>query len=47
MSIEEKIENAKPSTQLTDGIPKWQVRLIVWWAKLKAKLWILLKGVGE
>lgn len=38
MSIEDKIANAKPTTWVTDGIPKWQVRLIVWFARLKAKL---------
>ncbi len=38
MSIEDKIANAKPTTWITDGIPKWQVCLIVWLAKLKAKL---------
>jgi len=38
MSIEDKIANAKPTTWVTDGIPKWQVRLIVWWTKFKLKL---------
>lgn len=47
MSIEEKIANAKSSTWLTAGIPKWQVRLIVLWAKLKARLYMLWKGNKE
>ena len=47
MSIKEKITNAKQSTWPTDGIPKWQVRLIVWWAKLKARLYMLWKGNKE
>ena len=34
MSIEDKIANAKETTWLSDGIPKWQVRLIVWLAKM-------------
>lgn len=38
MSIKEKIDNAQPTTWLTDGIPKWKVRLIVWWAKTKARI---------
>jgi len=38
MSIEDKIKNAQPSSWLTDGIPKWKVRLIIWWAKVKARL---------
>jgi hypothetical protein len=38
MSIEDKIANAKPTTWISDGIPKWKVRLIVWFTKLKAKL---------
>ena len=38
MSIQEKIDNAKPTTWPADGIPKWRVRLIVFFAKLKARL---------
>jgi len=38
MSIEDKIKNAQHSSWLTDGIPKWKVRLIIWWAKVKARL---------
>ena len=38
MSIKDKIANAKPTTWVTDGVPKWQVYLIVWLAKLKIKL---------
>ena len=38
MGIKEKIENAKPTTWVTDGIPKWKVCCIVWFAKLKTKL---------
>jgi len=38
MSIEDKIKNAKPSTWITDGIPKWKVKLIVWWTKVKARV---------
>jgi hypothetical protein len=37
MSIEDKIANAKHTTWVTDGIPKWQVRLIVWIAKFKSR----------
>lgn len=39
MSIENKIKNAKPTDWLAEGIPKWQIRLIVFWAKLKVKIW--------
>ena len=39
MSIENKIKNAKPTDWLSEGIPKWQIRLIVFWAKLKVKIW--------
>lgn len=38
MSLKEKIKNAKPTTWVTDGIPKWQVKLIVFMARLKAKI---------
>ena len=37
MSLEEKIRNAKETDWITDGIPKWQVSLIVFFAKLKVK----------
>lgn len=37
MSIKDKIDNAKPTTWLSDGIPKWQVWLIIRTAKIKAK----------
>lgn len=35
--IKDKIKNAKHVTWVTDGIPKWQVKLIVFMARLKAK----------
>lgn len=38
MSLEEKIKNAKETDWVTKGIPKWQVSLIVFFAKLKCKL---------
>ena len=38
MSLQDKIDNAKSDTWLADGIPKWQVWLIVYWAKFKAYL---------
>ena len=37
MSLEEKIRNATETDWITDGIPKWQVKLIVLFAKLKVK----------
>ena len=37
MSIQEKIDNAKPTTWPSDGISKWRVRLIVLFAKLKPR----------
>ena len=37
MSLEEKIKKAKKTDWITDGIPKWQVSLIVFFAKLKVK----------
>ena len=37
MSIQEKIDSAQPTTWLTDGISKWKVRLIIWWAQFKAR----------
>ena len=37
MSLEEKIKNAKETDWITDGIPKWQVSLIVFFTKLKVK----------
>lgn len=42
MSLEEKIKNAKETCWIADGIPKWQVSLIVFFAKLKVKLRRLL-----
>ena len=44
MGLEEKIKNAKPVTWVTDGIPEWQVKLIVFMARLKAKIKLKLKG---
>ena len=38
MSLKEKLENAQPSSWLTEGIPKWKVKLIIWWAKMKARI---------
>ena len=37
MSLEEKTRNAKETDWITDGIPKWQVSLIVFFTKLKVK----------
>ena len=47
MSIEDKIKNAQSSSWLTDGIPKWKVRFIIWWAKVKAKLRKKVTGNDE
>ena len=33
MSLEEKLKNAKDANWITDGIPKWQVSLIVFFTK--------------
>ena len=38
MSLEEKIKNAKEMDWVDGEIPKWQIRLIVFFAKLKCKL---------
>ena len=38
MSINEGIANAKPTTWITDGIPKWKVTLIIKFARLKARM---------
>lgn len=38
MSLQDKINNAKPAYWLTEGIPKWRVRLIIWWARVKARI---------
>lgn len=43
MSIEDKIKNAKPTDWLTKDIPKWRVRMIVRWAKFKARIELFLK----
>ena len=43
MSIEEKLNNVKKTTWLTDGIPKWKVPFIVFSARLKAKIYLILK----
>ena len=45
MSIEDKIRNAEPSDWLTEGIPKWQVWLIIKWAIFKAKVYLFWKKV--
>ena len=44
MSIEDKITNAKSTTWVTDGIPKWKTRFIVFCARLKVKIIKRLKG---
>ena len=43
MSIEDKIRNAKSNDWLTEGIPKWQVWLIVRWAVFKARFELFLR----
>jgi len=47
MSIQEKIANAQPTTWLTDGIPKWKVRLIIWWAKMRARIMLCWQKVRK
>ena len=47
MSLQEKINNAKPSSWLMDGIPKWKVKVIIWWAKMKAKVIIWLATIRK
>ena len=47
MSLQDKIDAATPTTWLTDGIPKWRVKWIVWWAKLKARIKIRATKEGE
>jgi hypothetical protein len=43
MSIKDKISNAKPTTWVSDGIPKWKVRWIIWFTKLKCKINKMIK----
>lgn len=38
MSIQDKLKTAKPTYWVTEGIPKWKVRFIVLFAKIKLKL---------
>ena len=38
MSLQNKLDNAKSTTWLSDGIPKWQVWWIVHWSKFKARI---------
>lgn len=38
MSMRDKINEAQPTSWLTDGIPKWKVKLIIWWAKVRARI---------
>lgn len=38
MSIQDKLKTAKPTYWVTEGIPKWKVRLIMWYAKVKLLL---------
>lgn len=38
MSIEDKLGNAKETHWLTDGIPKWEVWIIVFTTKLRLKI---------
>lgn len=45
MSFEDKIRNAKPSDWLTEGLPKWKVKLIIKWAVFKAKVYLLFRRV--
>jgi hypothetical protein len=47
MNINEKIANAKPTTWVTDGIPKWKVFLIIRFARLKAKIQRRKRGSGK
>ncbi len=39
MSVQDKIKDAKQTTWLSDGLPKWQIKLIVWSARVKAKIY--------
>ncbi len=47
MSFEDKIRNAESSDWLTEGIPKWQVWLIIKWAIFKAKIYLFWKKVRK
>jgi len=38
MSLQDKIQNAKQSTWPSEGLPKWQIRIIMWWVRVKAKI---------
>lgn len=37
MTFQNKIKNAKESHWLEEGLPKWKIKLIIFWARLKAK----------
>lgn len=38
MSLEDKIKKAKPTSWVTEGIPRWKVWLIIRWARIKVRL---------
>lgn len=42
MGLEEKVRNAKKNTWITDGIPKWKVKLLIFKAKAEVKMRKLL-----
>lgn len=38
MTFQDKLKTAKPSHWLEEGLPKWKVKLIIFWARLKVRL---------
>ena len=40
MSIKDKIKNANKTDWVTRGMPKWRVRLIVFFTKLKCRFYL-------
>lgn len=37
MSIQNKINNARPTSWPAEGLPRWWVRFIIWWKRRKVR----------
>lgn len=37
MSIQNKINNARPTSWPAEGLPRWWVKFIIWWKRRKVR----------
>ena len=44
MSLKKRIKDSEHTDWPAEGIPKWRARLIIWWAKIKARIEVRKHG---